>query len=168
MRTNRRSYRFLKEKVKSLNRLLKLLPALKKRHKKIVFTNGCFDLMHYGHAKYLEEARQKGDILIVAVNSNRSVKRIKGQKRPILDQALRANMVAALESVDFVVIFNEDTPLGVIRKINPDVLVKGADWENKGIVGGCYVKSYGGKVSTVKLVNGLSTSIIIKKIVESR
>ncbi len=168
MRTNRRSYRFLKEKVKSLNRILKLLPALKKRHKKIVFTNGCFDLMHYGHAKYLEEARQKGDILIVAVNSNRSVKRIKGQKRPILDQALRANMVAALESVDFVVIFNEDTPLRVIRKINPDVLVKGADWENKGIVGGCYVKSYGGKVSTVKLVNGLSTSIIIKKIVESR
>jgi len=167
MLTNRRIYRFLRTKVKSLNAILKIIPTLRRRNKKIVFTNGCFDLMHLGHAKYLEEARQKGDVLIVAVNSDSSVKKIKGDKRPILGQEHRMSMVAALESVDYVVVFNEDTPLNLIKKIKPDILVKGADWREKDIVGASFVKSHAGKVLTVRLVKGLSTTNIIEKIIKT-
>jgi len=167
MRTNRRIYRFLRTKVKSLNAILKIIPTLRRRNKKIVFTNGCFDLMHLGHAKYLEEARQKGDVLIVAVNSDSSVKKIKGDKRPILGQEHRMSMVAALESVDYVVVFNEDTPLNLIKKIKPDILVKGADWREKDIVGASFVKSHAGRVLTVRLVKGLSTTNIIEKIIKT-
>ncbi len=123
--------------------------------------------MHLGHAKYLEEARQKGDVLIVAVNSDSSVKKIKGDKRPILGQEHRMSMVAALESVDYVVVFNEDTPLNLIKKIKPDILVKGADWREKDIVGASFVKSHAGKVLTVRLVKGLSTTNIIEKIIKT-
>ncbi len=123
--------------------------------------------MHLGHAKYLEEARQKGDVLIVAVNSDSSVKKIKGDKRPILGQKYRMSMVAALESVDYVVVFNEDTPLNLIKKIKPDILVKGADWREKDIVGASFVKSHAGRVLTVRLVKGLSTTNIIEKIIKT-
>jgi D-beta-D-heptose 7-phosphate kinase/D-beta-D-heptose 1-phosphate adenosyltransferase len=163
MRTHRAG-RLLEEKVKSLATLKRIVAGLKKSGKKIVFTNGCFDLMHFGHAKYLEDARKEGDVLIVAVNSDSSIKRIKSEKRPIVDERNRLRLVAALESVDYVTLFSEDTPLKTIRALKPDVLVKGADWNQDDVVGGDFVRSYGGCVSTVKLVQGLSTSNLIYKI----
>lgn len=162
MRAYRRSGNSLKDKIKSLKELTKIIPRLRRLGKKIVFTNGCFDLLHYGHAKYLEEARNKGDILVVGVNSDSSIRRIKGKKRPIVGENNRLHLVAALGSVDFTVLFKEDTPLNTIKKIRPDILIKGADWEKKDIVGADVIKSYGGKVSTIKLVKGLSTTNLIK------
>jgi D-beta-D-heptose 7-phosphate kinase/D-beta-D-heptose 1-phosphate adenosyltransferase len=154
----------LKEKIKNLNSLKKIILKLKKRGRKIVFTNGCFDLLHYGHVKYLEDAKSKGDILVVAINSDASVRKIKGKKRPIMAQEDRLSLIAALESVDYAVLFNEETPLKVIKELRPDVLVKGADWGRKQIVGSDTVLSYGGKVSTIKLAKGRSTTNLIKKI----
>jgi len=133
----------------------------------VVFTNGCFDILHCGHAKYLEAAKRKGDILVVAINSDASVKRIKAKTRPIVGERNRLSLVAALESVDFVIMFKEDTPLKVIKEIRPDILVKGADWTKDEIVGGNFVNSYGGKVKTIKLTKGLSTTNLIKKIVKT-
>jgi len=167
MRTCRRSRNSLKDKVKPLGQLIKIILKLKKQGKKIVFTNGCFDILHYGHAKYLEEAKRKGDILVVGINSDTSIRSIKGEKRPIVGEENRQNLVAALESVDFVVLFKENTPLATIRKICPDILIKGADWKKKGIVGADFVKSYGGKVSTIELVQGLSTTNLIKIIAKA-
>lgn len=154
----------LEKKIQGLKKLKKLIPYLKSRGKSVVFTNGCFDLLHYGHAKYLEDAGKKGDILIVGINSDASVKRIKGKKRPVLNERHRMRLVAALESVDYVVVFNEDTPLEVIKAVKPDVLVKGADWNKNNIVGRDIVASYGGRVSTVKFVKGCSTTGLIRKI----
>jgi len=154
----------LKDKVKSLAALKRIICGLKKSGKKVVFTNGCFDLLHFGHAKYLEEAKRKGDVLVVAVNSDSSTRRIKGKRRPIVDEKNRLLMMAALESVDYVTKFNEDTPLNVIKALKPDVLVKGADWGKGNIVGRDFVVRYGGRVSTVKLVRGLSTTNLIHKI----
>jgi len=162
MRAYRRSRNSLKDKVRPLSQLIRVIPSLKKQGKKIVFTNGCFDLLHYGHAKYLEEAKNKGDILIVGVNSDASIRRIKGKKRPIVGEKCRLHLIAALESVDFAVLFKEDTPLNTIKKIRPDILIKGADWMKKEIVGADVIKGYGGKVSTIKLVKGLSTTNLIK------
>lgn len=167
MRAYRRSRNSLKDKIKPLNQLIKIIPILKKSGKKIVFTNGCFDILHYGHAKYLEEAKKKGDILVVGVNSDASIQRIKGKKRPIVGENNRLHLLAALESVDFAVLFKEDTPLDTIKKIRPDILIKGADWKRKDIVGADFIKSYGGRVSTVKLVKGLSTTNLIKIIVKT-
>ena len=167
MRAYRRSRNSLKDKIKPLSRLIKVISSLKKSGKKIVFTNGCFDLLHYGHAKYLEEARNKGDILIVGINSDASIRRIKGEKRPVVEEKSRMRLVAALESVDFVVLFKEDTPLNTIKKIRPDILIKGADWKKQDIVGADVIKSYGGRVSTIKLVKGLSTTNLIKIIVKA-
>ncbi len=158
--------RLLETKIKSLSELKKIIRSLKARHKKIVFTNGCFDLLHYGHATYLEAARRKGDILIVGINSDKSVKRIKGANRPVVNEKERLRLVAALESVDYVVLFQEDTPLKIIRLLNPDILVKGADWAKDAIVGGDFILKQGGKVMTIKLVKGYSTSNLIKKIAE--
>lgn len=156
--------RLLENKIQGLEKLKKLVSYLKSRDKKIVFTNGCFDLLHYGHAKYLQDAAKKGDILIVGINSDDSVKRIKGTKRPVVNEKDRLRLVASLESVDYVVLFNEDTPLKIIKAIKPDVLIKGADWNKDNIVGRGFVLSYGGSVSTVKLVKGYSSSNLIKKI----
>lgn len=156
--------RLLENKIQRLEKLKKLISYLKSRDKKIVFTNGCFDLLHYGHAKYLQDAAKKGDILIVGINSDDSVKRIKGTKRPVVNEKDRLRLVAGLESVDYVVLFNEDTPLKIIKAIRPDVLIKGADWNKDNIVGRSFVLSYGGSVSTVKLVKGYSSSNLIKKI----
>lgn len=156
--------RILEKKVRQPRKIKELVSALKARHKKIVFTNGCFDLLHYGHAKYLQEAKKKGDILIVGINSDASIRRIKGVKRPIINEKDRLRLVASLESVDYTVLFNEDTPLKIINLIKPDVLVKGADWHKNNIVGSDVVLSYGGRVSTINFVKGYSTSDLIKKI----
>jgi len=156
--------RLLEKKIQNLRKLKKLIPYLKARRKKIVFTNGCFDLLHCGHVKYLQDGKKEGDILVVGINSDASVKRIKGKKRPLVNERDRLRLVASLESVDYVVLFKEDTPLEIIKFIKPDVLVKGADWNKSNIVGRDFVLSYGGRVSTIKLVKGYSTSNLIKKI----
>lgn len=163
MRAHRGSY-LLKTKIKNLKELKKIVFAFKNKGKKIIFTNGCFDLLHYGHIKYLEDAKGKGDILVVAINSDSSVRRIKGNKRPIINEQDRLRTVAALESVNYAVLFSEDTPIKVIKSLKPDILVKGADWDEKDIAGRDFVLSYGGRVSTIKLVKGLSTTNLIKKI----
>src|SRR5208283_379843 len=119
----------------TLPRLLKKLPALRRQGKTIAFTNGCFDLMHIGHVKYLEDASKGSRILIVGLNSDTSTRLIKGPHRPIITQNSRAAVLAALESVDFVVIFNEDTPYKTIAAIKPDILIKGADWKGKSVIG---------------------------------
>jgi D-beta-D-heptose 7-phosphate kinase/D-beta-D-heptose 1-phosphate adenosyltransferase len=138
---------------------------LKQNGKRIVFTNGCFDILHYGHVRYLQDARSKGDCLVVAVNSDSSIKKIKAKNRPVIAQSDRLKTVAALASVDFVVLFSEDNPLRLIKALKPDVLIKGADWSKKKIIGADFVESYGGKVLTVNLVKGRSTSALIEKIV---
>ena len=144
-----------------------IIAGLKRRGKKIVFTNGCFDLLHYGHVKYLADAKKIGDILVVAINSDASVRKIKGSKRPIVNERDRLSLIAALESVDYVLLFNEDTPLEVIEKIKPDILVKGADWARDKIAGSSIVLGAGGKVATIKLVRGRSTTNLIKKIAKT-
>ena len=151
-------------KIKSLGELKKIIPALRSRGKRIVFTNGCFDILHYGHTKYLEDAKEKGDILVVAVNSDASVKRLKGKRRPVVGEKDRLKVVAALESVDYVLLFKEDTPLKVISALKPDILVKGADWKKNSIVGSDIVSGRGGKVTRIKLAPGRSTTNLIKKI----
>jgi len=137
-----------------------LINTLKKENKKIVFTNGCFDILHIGHVKYLQKAKTLGDVLIVGVNSNESVKRLKGPERPINDEYDRAYLLASLEAVDYVIIFNEDTPYKLIKKIKPDILVKGKDYEGKEVVGSDIAK----EVKLIEFVNGKSTTNIIKKI----
>ena len=154
-------------KVKKLASLKRIAAALNKKGRKIVFTNGCFDILHYGHVMYLEKAKRSGDCLIVGINSDLSVKKIKGPNRPIVNEFDRARVLAGLQSVDFVVIFNEETPLKLIQTLKPDVLIKGSDWKNKGIVGSDFVKSHGGKVLTVKLARGRSTTNLIKEIAKT-
>ena len=151
-------------KLKSRANLTKTIAGLKARGRRIVFTNGCFDLLHYGHAKYLERAKAKGDILVVAVNSDSSVRRLKGKGRPVTPQRYRALMVASLASVDFVVIFNEETPAAIIAALKPDVLVKGGDWKTDTIVGADFVKGRGGKVLSIPFVPGFSTTGLIRRI----
>ena len=153
-------------KIKNLSKLSRVISGLKKKGKKIVFTNGCFDIVHYGHIMYLEKSKAKGDILVVGLNSDSSVKKIKGSKRPLVNEKDRARIIASLESVDYVTIFNEETPLKVIRKIRPDVLVKGADWSTKRIAGADFVRRSGGRACTVKVARGRSTTNLIKKIAQ--
>lgn len=141
-------------------KIVPLINRLRRSGKKIVFTNGVFDILHRGHVEYLSKAKSYGDILIVGLNTDASVRRIKGGKRPIQKQQDRAAILLALKVVDYVVMFGEDTPEKLIRLIRPDVLVKGADWEISEIVGGDFVISYGGKVKRVKLTKGRSTSAI--------
>lgn len=154
----------IESKIKNTTQLKGTVARLKAQGKKIVFTNGCFDLLHYGHVKYLEDAKKKGDILVVAVNSDASVKRIKGDRRPIVSEKDRMRLLAALESVNYVVLFKEDTPFEIINLLKPDVIIKGADWRKNNIVGKDTVLGYGGKVSTIKLVKNRSTTNLIKKI----
>lgn len=150
----------------SLEKLLEILEPLRDS-KRIVFTNGCFDIIHAGHAYYLQKAKELGDILVVGINSDRSIRRIKGPKRPIVEESMRAYLLDSLKPVDFVVIFDEDTPEGLIKAIKPHVLVKGADWELKDIVGADFVLSYGGKVERIGFKFNISTSEIIRRILES-
>jgi rfaE bifunctional protein nucleotidyltransferase chain/domain len=151
-------------KLKSKSSLEKIITRARAQGKKIVFTNGCFDILHYGHAKYLQQAKTKADILVVGLNSDASVRKLKGRSRPIVSQAFRAKMLAALESVDYVVIFPEETPLKLIKLLKPDVLVKGGDWKEDKIVGADFIKSRGGRTYSIKFIKGFSTTEIIKKI----
>ncbi|MFA5115251.1 MAG: D-glycero-beta-D-manno-heptose 1-phosphate adenylyltransferase [Candidatus Omnitrophota bacterium] len=160
-------YHLSRLKIKKPQELKKIVSGLKKRGERIVFTNGCFDLLHYGHVRYLEEAKKKGDVLVVALNSDSSIKRIKGRQRPIINEGDRMGTIAALESVDYVTVFDEDTPFKIIKLLRPDILVKGADWNRRNIVGADFVKSYGGGVNTLKLSRGRSTTAIIEKIVKN-
>lgn len=146
-----------------LEELLGLLAKVR-RKKKIVFTNGCFDILHAGHADYLNKAKSLGDILVVGINSDASVRRIKGEKRPILPQQMRAYLLDNLKPVDYVVIFEEDTPLELIKAIKPDVLVKGADWDLDRIVGADFVLSYGGRVERIAFSFDISTSKVVERI----
>lgn len=134
------------------------------RNCRVVFTNGVFDLIHYGHLRLLEDCKIMGDVLIVGLNSDASVKKIKGPKRPLMPFKERSKILAALEPVDYVVSFSEKTPLKLIKKLKPDVLVKGADYKLKEIVGAEEVKGWGGKVKRIKLLPGHSTSEMIKRI----
>jgi len=152
-------------KIISLAKLKRKISLLKSYGSRIVFTNGCFDILHYGHIKYLQDAKKRGDYLIVAVNSDSSIKKIKEKNRPVIGQSDRLKTVAALSSVDFVILFNQDNPLKLIKALKPDILIKGADWSKDKIIGADFVESYGGKVLTVNLVKGRSTSALIKKIV---
>lgn len=156
--------RLLETKIKSLKSLKKIISRLKSKGKKIVFTNGCFDLLHYGHIKYLQEAKKKGDFLVVAVNSDASVRRIKDSNRPLVNEQDRLRLIAALESVDYVTLFKDDTPFELIKQFRPDILVKGADWKTNRIIGKDAVLGYGGKVSRIRVVKGRSTSDLIRKI----
>jgi D-beta-D-heptose 7-phosphate kinase/D-beta-D-heptose 1-phosphate adenosyltransferase len=148
--------------IKSRQEVLAIRAALKNEGKKVVFTNGCFDLIHSGHVDYLVKAKEMGDVLILALNTDSSIKRIKGNKRPILKQDERAFIVSNLKPVDYVIFFEEDTPAKIIEEIIPDILVKGADWSIENIVGREVVEANGGEVKTIKFVNDQSTSNIIK------
>ena len=128
---------------------------------KIVFTNGCFDILHRGHITYLAQARQLGDLLVVGLNSDASVRRLKGPERPVNDEQSRALLLAALEMVDYVVLFEEDTPYNLILKVKPDLLVKGGDYDIDNIVGADFVRQRGGEVRTIPFVQGFSSSSII-------
>jgi D-beta-D-heptose 7-phosphate kinase/D-beta-D-heptose 1-phosphate adenosyltransferase len=150
-------------KVRSVDLLLDELTWHRRSRNAIVFTNGCFDVIHRGHIEYLEFCKSKGDVVVVGLNSDKSVKTIKGPERPINNQRDRAAVLAALEVVDFITIFDEPDPLNLIRKIKPDILVKGEDWAEKGVVGREFVESYGGKVLLAPLVRGKSSTITIDK-----
>ena len=150
----------------SLTELKTIRTKLKASNKKVVFTNGVFDLIHFGHVDYLSKAKSLGDILIVGLNSDDSVKRIKGDKRPILKQEERAFILSNLKPVDYVVLFDDDTPEKLISEIIPDILVKGADWAVEKIVGKEIVEKNGGKVMNIEFVNDQSTSKIIDLIVQ--
>jgi D-beta-D-heptose 7-phosphate kinase/D-beta-D-heptose 1-phosphate adenosyltransferase len=134
-----------------------------RRGEKVVFTNGCFDLLHPGHVRYLARARALGDRLVIGLNSDASVRRLKGRRRPVQSETARAEVLAALACVDHVVIFGEDTPLEVIVALRPQILAKGADWAANEIVGGTEVRSWGGRVARVELVPGESTTRLVKR-----
>ena len=154
----------MKKKIKSIGELTRIVTLLKKEGKKIVFTNGCFDIIHSGHIKLLRKSKSLGNILIVGLNSDRSIKRIKDKSRPINRAHDRAFVLSSIDVVDFVTIFNESTPEKTIKSLSPDVLVKGGDWKKKEIVGSEFVLKNGGKVVSVKFVKGYSTSDLIKRL----
>ena len=151
-------------KIMTLNDLLLTLDPLRDSGKRIVFTNGCFDIIHVGHVRYLASARAHGDILVVGLNSDESVKIIKDKGRPIMDQDQRAEVLASLWSVDYITIFNEPDPLRLIQDLKPDVLVKGADWPEEEIIGADFVQAAGGQVVRIPVVPEISTSGIIERI----
>ncbi len=148
----------------SLPALQKIVLRLKKQKKKIVFTNGCFDLLHAGHVTLLRKAKRLGDVLIVGLNTDRSVRKLKGKGRPVVSQQDRALVLSSLRDVDYVVFFSEPTPLHLIRSFTPDILVKGADYKNAQIIGADWVLSNGGKVVRIPLVKGKSSSSIFRKL----
>jgi len=154
------------EKIKTINELRNVVEKLKKANKKIVTTNGVFDILHIGHIRYLQEAKKLGDVLIVALNSDNSVKKIKDPKRPLNNENDRAEVLAALECVDFVTIFNEENPINFLSQIKPDIHVKGGDYNMDQIVEKNVVEDNNGKVKLIPEVKGYSTTDFIKKIVE--
>ncbi|MFQ6031695.1 MAG: D-glycero-beta-D-manno-heptose 1-phosphate adenylyltransferase [Candidatus Zixiibacteriota bacterium] len=148
----------------NLDQLIRIRKRAKRNHQKVVFTNGCFDILHRGHIECLKKAKSLGDLLIVGLNSDSSVKKLKGDKRPIFPQKDRAEILASLWMVDYVCIFEEETPQKIISALIPDILVKGGDYKKRKIVGKQVVESHGGKVFTVKEVKGKSTKNIINRI----
>lgn len=136
-------------------------------NRKIVFTNGCFDILHRGHVEYLAQAADYGDILIIGLNTDSSIKDIKGSHRPIIEETSRAMLLAALEFVDYVIPFEEDTPYSLIKMIQPDILIKGSDYSEETIVGADIVNAKNGKIITIDLIPNISTSLIINKIKET-
>jgi len=154
----------IKSKVFSQNKLSDLVENWKSENKTIVFTNGCFDILHKGHIEYLAQAKSLGDKLIIGLNSDKSVKGLKGDQRPVNDQVARALLLASMIFTDAVVIFDEDTPENIIKLYSPDILVKGGDYKSNEIAGADFVINNGGKVKIIPLVEGYSSSNIIKKI----
>ena len=153
----------MKSKIVTQHKAVEIRDKLKRRGKKVVFTNGCFDILHSGHAVYLDRAKKLGDFLIVGLNTDPSVRRLKGRNRPIIGFRERALLLSYLAPVDLVVGFSDDTPLKLIKKLKPDILAKGADYNIADIVGASEVKSWGGKVRRIRLVKGRSTTEIINK-----
>jgi rfaE bifunctional protein nucleotidyltransferase chain/domain len=151
-------------KIKNKSTMKEVVERAKKEGQKIVFTNGCFDILHQGHVRYLSEAKKCGDCLIVGLNSDRSVRRIKGKNRPLMPEGARAELLAALCFVDGVVIFDEEDPLAIIKYLHPHVLVKGADWAEDDIIGAELIKKTGGEVKRIPLFPGISTSDIIRRV----
>jgi len=141
------------------------LDALRSKGKKIAFTNGCFDILHVGHVRYLKEAKRTADILVLALNSDDSVRTIKGEKRPLVCEAERAELLCALECIDFVTIFSEPTPLQLICYLKPDVLIKGGDWPEDKVVGRDEIREWGGHVTIIPEVAGKSTTNIVDKVI---
>jgi rfaE bifunctional protein nucleotidyltransferase chain/domain len=154
------------KKVKNIRAIKSIAAGLKARRKRIVFTNGCFDILHVGHIRYLRKAKSFGDILVVGLNTDRSVRLIKGEKRPIVPQEDRAEVLASLEFVDYVVFFDEPDPFTLIGKVKPHILVKGADWTKDKIVGRDLVEKAGGRVVRIPLVPGASSTGVIEKIIQ--
>ncbi len=151
-------------KIKNQSTMKEVVERAKKEGQKIVFTNGCFDILHQGHVRYLSEAKKCGDYLIVGLNSDRSVRSIKGKNRPLMPEGARAELLAALCFVDGVVIFDEEDPLTIIKYLQPNVLVKGADWAEDDIIGAELIKKTGGEVKRIPLFPGISTSDIIRRV----
>jgi len=154
----------IREKIKTLEEMKTELKKLKQEAKTIVFTNGCFDILHPGHVRYLEQARKLGDFLIVGLNSDKSVRQIKGPSRPIMPERARAEVLAALQFVDAVIIFDAPDPYNLIKQLMPNILVKGGDWAEDEIIGSDIVKRAGGKVVRIPYIEGFSTTEIISRI----
>ncbi len=154
----------MKQKIKKRKELLRTIKDLKAKGKRIVFTNGCFDLLHVGHIRYLEEAKTLGDILIVGVNSDASVRKLKGPKRPVLPVEDRTEILSGLECVDYITVFDELDPLALITSLQPNILVKGGDWTKEQTVGKEVVERSGGEVVIIPFVEGASTSNLIETI----
>ena len=160
-------HRDTETKIKNLDVLVNLVETEREKGRKVVFTNGCFDLLHAGHVKYLQRARACGDLLVLGLNSDASVRRLKGEKRPLITESERGHILAALDCIDYLVVFDEDTPLRIIESLKPDVLVKGGDYTPDRVVGKELVESYGGRVEIVEFMDGKSTTNIIEKILKN-
>jgi rfaE bifunctional protein nucleotidyltransferase chain/domain len=157
----------IRDKILPPGELAERLARERQSGRKVVFTNGCFDILHAGHALLLEQAHALGDLLVVGLNSDASVRGIKGPGRPVNEETRRATVLAALAAVDYVALFEEPTPLELIRILRPDILVKGSDWAEQGVVGQSDVESWGGRVVLLPLVEGLSTTALIGKLKDS-
>lgn len=153
------------DKIFDRQRLAAITADLRDQGKRIVLTNGCFDLLHVGHTRYMQAARQLGDCLVVALNSDDSIRRLKGPSRPILSQAERSEVMASLEAVDYVTIFEEDTPRSIVLQLRPHILVKGGDWGANEIIGREEIEADGGRVERIPYIEGSSTTSIIDKII---
>lgn len=155
-------------KLKALEELVPIVRDLRRQGKRVVFTNGCFDLLHHGHVRYLDQAKGLGDVLVVAINSDASVRALKGPDRPVMSHGERSEVIAALAAVDYVLIFEELDPEKLIRALEPDLLVKGGDWPVDQVVGRQIVEGRGGRVCTLPLVEGASSSRLLRRIREGK
>jgi len=159
-----KTLRKIQDKIILRSNISQLIDALNKKNKKIIFSNGCFDLVHRGHVEYLAKAADLADVFILGLNTDASVQRLKGTNRPLQDEYARAILMSGFSFIDYVVLFDEDTPYELIKEIQPDVLVKGDDYKIEDVVGYDIVKNKGGKVQTIELTKGYSTSLIVDKI----